>query len=302
MDLYLTLMSNSNTDIFVDNKPCQFKNRFINPITIYPDAVVSLAEISYVPLYVMRDSQDLDPGKLRIFDFLFTDDKGKTYGQWHEETIEDSCFSSPKDLVVGLNKAVWRSIKRLRDGKKEIFSWDPIQKRIWAKFEPNFFITILIMGAYLVRLGVEETETKSQALVLGKSKRGLHYKYNGELRTFNSKYRGRYRSVCPQANFFADPPQVPSIDEFIVYSDIVKPHPVAGDDLNSLRFITPNAESDSSVRVVDRFGGFRHYFDVSRTYISELEIQVREKSGELVNFARPVRIVLHFKRRGDATN
>ena len=296
MDYYITLLSNAQDDIYPTNKPWKFKTRLEKPIQMLPGMSIALAEISFSTSYVLSDEND--DGKIQILDFLHTEDGGDTFGKWTEEKLTKNCFCSPDELVVCLNEIVWRNIPRIRDNKIEIFSWDAAQERIWAHFKDEYFITVLIENAYLYKLGViNQKDRTSDYIALGHNKRKEQYQYQGKTRKFTQDCQQKYLSVCRFQNYFEYAPHIFNVSEFIVYSDLVQQHFVGGSLVSSLRYVTPQT-GNSSQRQVDSFSGNRLYYELSRNFIKETEIEIRAPDGTFVPFSKPIRLVLHFKSHG----
>ena len=70
MDFYLTLLSDSNEDIFPTNEPSSFQNRFEREIITPPDTEVCLAEISYFQNFKYDNPEN--PPVMQIFDFFIS--------------------------------------------------------------------------------------------------------------------------------------------------------------------------------------------------------------------------------------
>ena len=299
-DCYLTLISNSQLDRFPENKPWKFTTRYDNPVTVYPDAVVSLAEISYCKSYELENA-DHEDGNIKVFDFLYTNNektKNKKWGIWKTQHLSKKCFFSPKQIVMCLNEAIWKSIPRLRDKKIEIFSWDSTQRRIWVQFKEDFWITVLIEGSYLYRLGIELQSKPNDLVVLGRDKSKDSYTYEGEKRTFNTDCREKYTSICKKMNYFRFMPHIIDVPEFVIYCDCVTPSYVGGRQINILRFVTPEDNGIIS-RTVHSYAGDRQYIEMSKFFINTLDIEIRDITGNFVPFDKAVRLVIHIKRAND---
>ena len=294
--VYVTLLSNDCLQEFPENHPSSFKNRLDAPLNLGPYHEMALCEMSYINSIDSSDDKPLQ-GCIKIFDFLATKDGGSTFGHWAEETLKKSCFSNAKELITCLNEAVWRGCTRLRDTKREIFSFDRSQERIWVDFsDKDDYVTILIEGGYLVLLGIEDKSTPSQLVVLGKDKAADSYTYNGEKRVFAEDCREAFKSVCTKRNFFSHLPKTLHFGELLVYCDCIQPLYCGGGRNRILRFVQGPDNADPGQFILRTYSGDRIYVPIEGSgYLREIGISIGLTNGEIFPISKPTRFTIHIR-------
>jgi len=294
--VYITLLSNDCTSIYASNHPSSFKNRFDTPITVSPRSECALTEIHFTNVMKEIDDTPLE-GSIKVFDFLATDDGGKTFGRWSTETLTKTCFVNADELTTCLNECLWRSSKRLRNEKKIVFTYDTIMEKLWLNFETDDWITVLIEGKYLTLLGVEKSSTPSQLIVVGRDKEALSYMYQGKRRYFAKGCQEAYTSVCHKKNYFEHSPQIARFGQFIVFCDIIEETICGGGRNKILRFVEGTDQEPAGKSIVRSYDGNRMYLPLTSGYLSAVGISIGLVDNSLVPFAKPTRITLHIRDR-----
>ena len=278
MAFYITALSNFDNDIFPENKPSDFKNRLVAEIPLPQAYEVALSEISYVTEFKSADHN----AKLVIFDFLLTEDEGKTWGKLYEIEFDQSFITNATEIVSRLNTLIWINVPRLkRNPKREIFSWQPQDRRIWINFQPMDYVTICAQHELLSLLGVVKHESALSSVCMGRPKEEDEYKiiiYDEKLkknievtRTFSKDYaKMKLPSSCETSDFFKNEPFLMSeVTQFIVYSQIIKESYFASTFANVLKIITVPYNT-SGQRVAISYGSDRVYIPVATNALNQV--------------------------------
>ena len=294
-------MSGSCLDEFPGNTACSFKNRFPYEISVHPQTYVSLSEISFQQ---HMSQQHLDTPKLKIFDFLHETEVAlpagstvTTYGKWYNLELPLKCFSNAEQLCACLNLLIYDSIARLKTIRAPIFDYDSTMKRVWVSIKESYYVLIVLEGAILPLLGIEmqSQESALQYLAIGRSKRERAYRYNGKIRYYGKDNRQIYEAVESENEFCKLQPQIFTLDDMIITTNIVSESIVGDKTLNLLRFVALKRKADGK-HVTVNYASSRNYIPLKNHTFSEISVKIVDRTNKLVNLIGNTRIELHFSQ------
>jgi len=233
-----------------------------------------------------------------IFDFLHTNDEGKTYGELFSKPLGDLIINNALDLCAALNTILWECIPRLKETQRKVFTYGSNQ-RIWFTFEDEDWITIILKGSLLKKLGISKNPTERDLLVIGREKGKLSYDFNGKTRHFAPKYHKPLHSTCTKKDFSQYSTDLGLSDEFLVYCNLVRPSHVASDRINILKFVNLERRRErvpDQARVVKSFAS-RDYYELTSNNINQVTIELRSLNNQPLSIKGYVRISLHLKEK-----
>ena len=288
---YITLLSSYDNNIYADNSSSNFRNRLSNEIVFSPNSEIALIECSFIHEFEVNNKDTT----FKIFDFLYCDDSDETFGKLTEQTMNNKFINNPLDLCNAMNESIYESVPRLKKEQREIFFFGK-NKRIWVKFLPNDYITLILTNHLLVLLGLIDKDKPKQAIIIGRNKKvGTFIDPDGKTQKFSEKYKNQVlNSKCTTIDYFVHKPNLKTIDQFIVLSNLAGLSPVAGHLVNLLRFVTvdPNLAGQ---RVTVSFGAEPCYVPLASRHINEVQIQLRSLANEFLDLKGTVRILLHIR-------
>jgi len=300
-------------NFYPNNIPNDFINRLDQPIQL-PDTKyeIALCELSYISGFEVDEHES----SFECFDFLAKyespeenyEDPPKTefYGKLSKVNLGKLSISNAEELVSILNEQVWKKVKRLKSLKRQIFSYDINQNRIWLNFEDTDYISIKLHSNILKLVGCVLNPTPMEVVYLGKGKRPFGYQYKGVLRKFGKAYRNvTWKSTCTSRDFFKYKPSINNVDTLLVYSNIIHPSQIGSGRANLLRFVDIPEEkkkNSSNSRITLKLGGNFFYMPLSLREISDIQIQIRDNNNLPVKFTDYVRISLHIRRQINNNN
>ena len=289
-------------DEFPDNTASSFRNRFVQEISVNPQAKVSLSEISF---YQHLLDHRLDPARVRIFDFLYeagTIDlprggSATTYGKWFEPQLDMSCFATPKELCACLNLCIYKCVPRLKKDKPTFFEYDTEMKRVWIRIKKSCNILVLIQGSLLPLIGAEsiDAESAKQYLAFGRSKRLRAYtNESGDICYFDPECaKDHYEVNVSEEDFFGMPPQILKLDLIMININIVTESLLANKKVKMLRFV-PLKRSNDGKYVTINFSAARNYISLRSNIFSEISIEITDIHGKAISLLGNSRLELHF--------
>ena len=295
-------MSDNNKSEYPENTATHFTNRLPHMFSINPNSKICLSEISF---YQHVNLGHLDPPTIEIFDFSFykfnkADPPQKSYGRWYSETIDLNAFSTPPQLCGALNMVIYKNISRLRKIKPTIFSYDEDMKRVWIDIPEKYNILVLLKGSILALLGIEkfDTESSTQFVALGRSKRKINYKGDdGKLKFFDRKLCDqRYRVSEKGLTYCRLPPQLITLESLLVHCNVIKPSAISNRFHTILRLIPLKRKKDG-LYVTYSFAGDRKYFDFSKTTFSEITIKITDRELRPVYLTGNTTVELHIMKK-----
>ena len=287
-DQYITLLSTYNCDIFQNNNSASFRNLMPRELQFESNAEVSLVEISFLHDFIINPKQ---PAGVTLFDFKFKNEKGY-YGKFYEFDLEHKLINNPIDLCNQLNDFILMKVKRLKESKRQIFTFES-NKRIWINFEPTDFILLILKAGVLPIVGAIETPMTGVAIIVGKNKQELYFTEDGKEYYFASNCRQVYHSFCEKRDFFQFPPRLGLVQEFLVLSSIATETPVANHLVKLLRFVT--TDSDHSGKRVNVTFNNRMYVPLAENNITQIEIQLKSLDNQLLSLQGLCRVILHIR-------
>ena len=235
--------------------------------------------------------------KKKKFDLI--NPEPKKYGKLTTIHLRQLSISSPTELASILNEQVWLQVPRFKFIKKEIFSYDQVQKRIWLNFENDIdYITIKLHSNVLRLIGCMNYPKPSQAVILGRDKRAYGYLYEGKHRYFGPAYVNMVmKSTCKARDFFRYEPKINNVDAFLIYTNLIKPCQIGSGRANLLRFVDVPPKNEKSQRISINLGGNFFYKKIYLRDICDIQIKINDIRNNPVKFNSYVRIVVHIRPR-----
>ena len=294
---FLNLLSNADLVSYPFNEPSFFATSLDEPIRCPNGSMVALTEVSYQCSHKLNQGG----GSLDVFDFLYEHKNpdpgnGVTYGKLYSIPINNPELPTGASLATLLNKLIWEKVKRLKEGKVQIFTFDHQMNRLWVTFSPNAYITLQLHAGLVSLCGVETHHARPEEVVtLGRSKNPDYFIYkDGTKRTFDRSARQRYRSVVERCDYFLYPPNLLKIESFILYSNLGVDQTVANTRSSLLRFVNLPVEPTTG-RVTKDFGNSLHYIPLKGDVISEIRISLKDLNGNSLPLSSYTRVCLHIK-------
>ena len=288
--MYIHVLSNYSVDTFPTNKPSHFRNILCNEIQISSNFTkVGLAEISFFKKFPLSDVS----AKFLVFDWLKSEDSGKTYGKFYSLTLDQDFITNGHDLAYKMNENIMKSVPRLKEKKRNIFSYD--NSKMWLEFQETDYITLVLKADTLILLGAVERAEPQQAIIVGRPKEALSYVYEGKTRYFSQGCQRKLPLSCPGIDFFAHEPKIAKIDFFLVFSNLCKESNVANQKVNLLRYVSvPNSKEGETVTV--SYGKDIQYYELSQNSLSTIEIVLKSSDDSPLPLLADshVRVCLHF--------
>ena len=163
---------------------------------------------------------------------------------------------------------------------------------------PSDYISIILTGHLLILLGVVDEDKTTDAIIIGRSKKANTFiAPDGSIKHFSTKYKKLVlNSKCTSIDYFAHKPKIKMIDQFLVLSNLAGLSPVASYLVNLLRFVTVDPKL-AGQRVTCSFGSEPCYVSLATRHISEISIELRSLSNELLDIRGIVRILLHIREK-----
>lgn len=306
MAFYANVLSNDNENTF-KNSASVFTNSFPGgELSLYDDCECALSSITFQQ-HVKQPVHE--EAILDIFDFEYQNGDG-TYGKWHKETLDVNSYSNGIELCNVLNMMFWKNIKRLRKEKEEIFSFCPLQSRLWVCLKPEFNVLALLQADLLKICGAESTSdvvsTSRQYLSLGRSKKVGTYdtwtlvkgKREKQTRRFSPECNQRYFVEEKGRTYFTLAPSISTsqLNEVLVFVDIIKPQIIGGKLEKILKFIQLDRQNDGK-QVTLTYGSNRNYVPLQRNNFSELSIKLVNSKFIPIQLEGVTRVELHIRRK-----
>ena len=296
---YLTFLSNYNKDIYDWNTPAAFCNSLAEPLTLDEGASyeISLAELSYNNNHIIK----ADDITLKVFDWFHLNKDG-TYGTMIHLQLSHSIINNAIDLVNVINSLIWGVIPRFNEKKYKFFTFEN-NRRIWANMEENMYLTIILEARLLIMMGITNRDSKRSVIILGDTKKGDFYMYDGKKRVFAPDIIDMI-SVSHKKDFFRLLPKIPISEEILLYTDLVKSNHVANNMINLLKMLPLKKNRDlttESERVVVSYGSDRIYRPlVSKNCIKEANFALKSLSGDPIELEGYLRVLVHIRRIGSS--
>ena len=293
-DQYTSVLSSYNKLYFPNNEAASFKNIVSNEIVVGDQYEVALIELS-----LQHDFQiDSDDCRIFLFDFLASDDQGKSFGKYHDLTLNKKSINSGLDVVNELNNLLYKNVQRLKDRDRAIFYWGT-NERVWVRFkEAVDYITVVLRKGTLQLVGAATREDPIDAIIVGKNKDALTFiGPDGKTCKFAEDCHFTLTSEAPVADFFELPPIIDNApSEFTVLSNLASESEVAGYKVNLLRFCSLDPKTGGK-RVSLRYGADPVYVPLADTNINEIAIELRSLNSRLLSLNGHVRALLHIRRK-----
>ena len=292
---YLTFLSNYDKEIYEWNQPSSFCNSLAEPLMLEEGGSyeIALAELSYCNNHIIK-AEDIT---LKVFDWLHLNTDKVTYGALITLKLSHSIINNAIDLCNVINSLIWGVVPRFDQKKYKFFTFEN-NRRIWANFTKNMYLTIILDARLLIMMGITKTDKKGNIVILGDTKDGMTYIYNGETRHF--KETRNFASVLHTKDFFRFLPQIPISQELLLYTDLVKSNHVANNMINLLKIVPLKTQRDVTAeneRIVISYGSDRVYRPlVARNIIKEANFTLRSLAGNLVDLEGYLRILVHIRR------
>ena len=218
-------------------------------------------------------------------------------------TLDQTELITPDDLCGALNTAIYSCVKRLKSPRREIFTYDRKSRRIWFRFHPTDYITLILKWELLVLIGVTVKDGPISIVILGKTKPKSSYKWplpdgNTETRNFGADYAGaELASVGKTTDFFTlEPHLYPVHDELVIYSSIVSETNFAGFKASIAKIVSIDRENQGR-RMCITWGSSRVYRPLSDNHLSIITTYIRSVDNTPVDLKGHVRILMHIRKK-----
>ena len=288
---YVECLSNYCLDIYPNNESSSFRNLLAREIDTTGYSSVALMELSFLYDFPLQDKD----ATFMVFDFLHHE--GEYWGKFSDFSLDQKVISNAFDLISEINEKILTAVPRLKLKKREIFSVGE-NKKIWMKFEEDDYISVIFRDTTLILIGAQKTVDPDDAIAVGRSKDKKYYVVDKVKRYFppGEEYQVEWKSGCEHTDFFVHQPKLGQIDQFLVFSDIVKETNVAGNLANLLRYVTIPSATDSGNRITISYGSNAIYRPLAETQIiREIKILLKGPNDQFLPLKGPVRACLNIK-------
>lgn len=315
---YVDVLSTASLDLYPQNVGSHFTNKLVVPQQLPDNAFVALEEISYINTFYNVKS---DSSSLTIYDMFHeypphspqNQNSYPTYGSFQNCILKEGLYGSMQELCDMLNEVLRTSgTPQLKD--KTVFTFDPRTMKFSYNLE-GLWLSLWIRGDLLNMLGVEYIPaTFSQFVVLGRSKIGPTYEipeseipkkpYSSAI-SFLEKERMVTRHYhLPQITWeaastllkdsFEFVAQLTLVNSFLVYIDCIDSQ-ITGDSYSdALRTVAIKGNEKPGTSIVTHFNK-PYYLRVNKRHIPTITIQIRDLSGNFIDFKQGVvRVKLRF--------
>ena len=295
---FVTIHSDKDT-LYYSNKPYSFTNRINKQLS--GNFEMALAEFSYRLAKPCLQPPQGETVEILIFDFLARRGKDESgmerYGRWSEVPVNLKTVSTPQDLCLALNVALWQTLPRLRSIEAAPFRYSLNLDRVYYNQIPPAFYLVLIKG-YLIRaLGLSDTDRAMQVVPLGKSKRKESYEYQNKERLFAQDCQEKFLSKCSTRNFFSYTPlnSLKHFNEFLVCCNKVSPNHIGSTTYPHLRTISVDVNQAGS-QICKSFKKFFYYRLVGQE-LGDIHIDLRDINGNHLSLGDGIcRCVIHIRK------
>ena len=234
---------------------------------------MALSEISYFPSHQTRDKRV----KLELLDWLVVADKQKKlYGKIYDIDLSEAELPSPKALISQLNFHIMKHIPRI---KQRIFDFDIFSGRVTVNFpRTRYYFTLMMSHQLCVLVGMEKPNQGNPLdfAILGATKPANEYKFKEEDRKFAPNCTGLWKSVESRQNYFKFPPSLSTVNEVVVYCNLVKETCVNTTRAQLLKVFPLHTLPG---RISSNFGTNLQFIPLRQNKISEITILLRDWYG-----------------------
>ena len=289
---YIHLCSTDSMKTYLKNTSNNFVNLLCKPLELSEGFEVGLVEMQYTNniFNVTKNSN------FALFDFLYewkseTEDKTTYWGRLYDAKVPEGQYDDVEDFCDILNRLVENmNIERLKGFK--IFTYDKISKKFHINVE-NKYLTMIAKDHLINILGLAKKEsTLNGVAIIGKSKQAKSYVYEGQERFFKNQ-TDHWKSDAEQGGVAAFPSQLVIVSSLLVYSPIIADTMFGSTFVRLLRIVPVTGKSNE--RIVHSFDN-PIYYPVRETSISYIAIEIRDYSGQPVDFLTDnIYLLLHFR-------
>ena len=287
---YVHLASTDSLKTHPKNTANNFVNQLARPLDLSQGWEVGVTEFQYTKNFYNVTANS----NFALFDFLY-EWKGKDkvlYGRLYNGNVPEGNYEDVQDFCKILNRLVDRfEIARFKNNP--IFSYDTVAKKFHLNVK-NRFVTIIAKEHLINILGLaKKRSTPSQVVIVGKSKDSKFYTYRGEKRFFKNS-RDHWKSDTVDGGIAHFTSQMVVVSSLLIYSPIISDSIFGSSFVRLLRIVPVSGKSNE--RVVQSFDHII-YYPVRESVITYIPIEVRDYSGEPVNFLSDnIYLLLHFRR------
>ena len=290
---YVHLCSTDSVATYPTNSCSNFTNLLAKPIDLSRGYEVAVIEMQYTnSLYNVTANSNFG-----LFDFLHewktTENSAENslWGQLHNANVPEGQYDDVEDFCDILNRLVDQmNIDRLKGYK--IFTYDKISKKFHINVA-NKFLTIIVKDHLINILGLAKKEsTLYQVAIIGKSKDAKSYVYEGHIRYFKNQ-NDHWKSDSETGGVAFFPSQMVIVSSLLLYSPILADVMFGSSFVRLLRVVPVTGKSNE--RIVHSFER-PIYLPVKESFLSYIGIEIRDYSGQPVNFLTDnIYLLLHFR-------
>lgn len=263
---YVTLLSNSSTDIFPKNHTSSFTVRFQNKITLSENWFVGLVEIHYRYNFFNVTSENNTLIELQHFEnrrILLNEQSAeiqiyKEKGKYREVKIDPGVYASIKELIFEINKRY----------QTTLFKHIPSTNRVQINEESEYFRNV------------------DAIFLQGKLAPQLGFRPNQNILVHD-------KSPDPSSLHFGTPEQM------MVYVDIIEPQIIGHEQAQVIKTVRVGCETSKEFGA-ECYHEFQniHYVPVLKKEFETIEVNIRDYAGAHLPFCHGVlSMKLHFIKK-----
>lgn len=275
---------------FTDNTPSSFFTLLNHPINTPVGSKIGVLEISYNNKLFVDDEN----ASIEIFSW---DVKlpGDVWGRKTTVQLHRESFANIDSLVGSINNYIFDASPTIKQKRSKLFQFDEHLNRLWFIIESDDLITIRLRGKILNLLGVTNKPlSKKFYIIVGKSKEGTGYSWDGEFRKFDKNFLEDLKSVSQKTNIFQFPPKIH--DDFstvVLYSNIVESSYIGHGRAPILRLF-PFQASQNDEMVTISFASSPQYLNLVSNQIQLIALELRSLNGNLLPLSGYCRVTLEL--------
>ena len=275
---------------FTNNTASSFFTLLNHPINTPIGSKIAVLEISYNnKLFVDDENASIE---IFCWDIQLP---GNVWGKKSIIQLHKESFASIDSLVGSLNNYIFDASPAIKQKRTKLFQYDRHLDRLWLVLEDDDLITIRLRGKILNLLGVTNKElSKKFYIIVGRSKEGDGYEWNGQYRKFDKNFLEDLKSVSQKTNIFQFPPKIH--DDFstvILYSNIVESSYIGHGRAPILRLF-PFQPSQNNEMITISFAASPQYLNLVSNQIQLIALELRSLNGNFIPLSGYCRITLEL--------
>lgn len=273
---HIVLPSNSSGELYPNNTVSTFRVKLPYPLSFQGLWECALVEIQYPKTWHNISSK----GNSGVVEIL---------GKRIKFEIDEAFYNSPEELCVMLNSSVTTAIRSLSAAFTDVRAYLNAGKERYGGISCQFIVSNQKRKVTVYLKGEVSLELSDELKIL----LGFH---KGNIAPKLDKSRdSRAKMYTVFADKYCDIMQ--SRYAIYVYCDIIENQIVGHTTVPLLRVVSVDGDYGDMVSQVFTQP---HYMALNTSYVSEIEIYLRDDTGDPIPFSRGKSVVtLHFRRRSD---